>query len=201
MRTTAIASLLVITALVAFSSGCGVDDQHTQLMWRSIQSSLGKTQGHGQALTASFDFSIECEESGDADLTARVDVTSPLEHAVNVLFGYDVTYNECRPDENTLDGELHYAAVVDAGASDAGAAVNIDYTYEGSVTSTGDSNGTCDIDVTGHLDASASHADATAAGPGDEFASDAHVVYDGTICGHDAHEVLNADADVDVTRP
>src|SRR5690349_20863784 len=104
MRTTAIASLLVVIAGLALA-GCGVDDQHTQLMWRSIQSSLGKASGHQQALTASasFDFSVECEQSGDADLTSRVEVTTPFDNAVNVLFGYDVTYNECQPDENTLD--------------------------------------------------------------------------------------------------
>ncbi len=191
-----LATAVIVTT--ALGAGCGVDDAGTQRLWGSVQRSLGRTGSPGsqsQALTASFDFDVDCAKSGTASLTAKLDVDDSLVNTVNALFGYDVRYDACQPDDNTLDGELHYAAAVDAGSSDTGAAIAVRTVYQGSVTSSGDTNGTCDIDVVGHVNAAAGQA------PGDEFKSNVDIEYSGTICGHDAHEVLNASASVDASSP
>jgi hypothetical protein len=104
-----------------------------------------------------------------------------------------VAFADCQPDDNTLNGELRYEAALDAAATDTFAGVASTYTYRGLVTSSGETNGSCEIDVEGHVNASAGQ------GPGDEFKADVEIEYQGTICGHDAHEVLSAHVDASKT--
>ena len=137
--------LSVVVAGVVGLSGCGVGPDDSKKLWRSIESSLGHNTAAGsrqQALSVGIDFDVDCADGGTASLNANLDVTTPAENAVNALFGYDVQYERCKPDENTLDGELRYGAVLVAGATDTGAGLDEQTRYQGSVTSSGESNGT-----------------------------------------------------------
>jgi hypothetical protein len=195
-------------------SACGVSEQDSKKLWSSIESSLGHGSGatKQQALSVGINFDLDCANGGTASLDAGLDVTQDNAardgalgstgsdtgntDTLNALFGYDVTYDRCRPDDNTLDGDLKYEATLVATSTDAAAGVDVQTLYRGSVTSSGDTNGTCDVDVTGHIQAAAGE------GPGDEFDSGVHVVYSGTICGHDASQVLNVDEKVSTsTQP
>ncbi|HEY4222653.1 MAG TPA: hypothetical protein VGO62_14960, partial [Myxococcota bacterium] len=151
-----VSSLASIVAIaLALSAGCGVDEANSAKVWNSIQSSLGKSAGgnsKSQALTVTSDggFRVDCRESGSAELTTKLDVNT-TDDTANVLFGYEVDYNACKPDENTLDGSFTYAASLVAQSDPGAASAHLHTRYSGSVTSSGESNGTCDVDVTGDV--------------------------------------------------
>ena len=178
--------VLFVIALALGLLGCGVSPEDSKKLWKSVQGSLGHT---GQALTATFTFDASCANGGNAAMAAKLDVNDDVVNATNAVFGYDITYERCQPDENTLDGTLHYAAAIETASSDTGAAVRMRYVYQGSVSSSGATNGTCDIDVVGNLSAAAGQQ------PGDEFSSTVHMDYSGTICGNDASSTLDEKAD------
>jgi hypothetical protein len=191
-------------------TGCGVSEQDSKKLWSSIEASLGHSAGgtKQQALSVGINFDVDCANGGTASLDASLDVggtdtgaardgavgvdpnPTPGVNTLNALFGYDVAYDRCQPDDNTLNGDLKYEAELVATSTDAAAGVDVQTLYRGSVTSSGATNGTCDVDVTGQIQAAAGE------GPGDEFQSGVHIVYSGTICGHDASQVLNVDEKV-----
>ena len=184
---------MVVLGLV----GCGVSPEDTKRVWGSVQKSLGKSGGgtRQQALSVGVDFDVDCARGGSAHMVAKLLIDDQAIDATNALFGYDVAYDACEPDDDILDGDLHYAAALQAAATDSTATLSVRTVYQGSVSSHGATNGTCDVDVVGTVDAAAGQ------GPGDEFQSGVSVVYSGTICGHDASETLNEKASVDVTSP
>src|SRR4051794_19693141 len=99
----------VVGVVVVGGAGCGVSPEQSKKLWTSIESSLGHPSGstRQQALSVGLDFNVDCAEGGTASLKANLDVTGSntgVDSALNALFGYDVTYERCQPDENTLDG-------------------------------------------------------------------------------------------------
>ncbi len=176
--------------LAAASSGCGMGQEDARATWSSVKSSLASD---GQALNISFDADeVPCENGGSLALELNLAIGEGEEgvpEGAAASFGYDITYDECQPDENTLDGNLEYAAVVTTESSDTEARIGVVYIYRGTIVVSGEENGTCEIDVQGYVSADA------AGSPGDEFSATVDMDYTGTICGEDAHEALNADAD------
>ncbi len=181
---------LTILALSALAA-CGVNPADSGKVWRSVTRTLGADSGNQQALSASFTFEVDCENGGEAELEALFDLDDETAGHLAAVFGYQIRYDECQPDDNTLDGELNYDATVVADHTDNGGLLTVRTTYQGVVTSTGEANGTCEIDVVGTLDAAAYEL------PGEEFHAQVDATYTGTICGNEVDEVFSASADVD----
>jgi hypothetical protein len=181
--------LMVLVVMVP-ALGCGVSPQDTRAMWSSVQKTLGARGANTQALSVSVGLEMDCAKGGTADVTVNlnIDDDSPL-FDLAALFGYEIEYEACQPDVNTLDGDLKYAASLVADRTDDGGVLTIRTLYRGTITVSGESNYTCDIDVTGSLDAAAYER------PGDEFAASVHMEYSGTICDQDADEVLDVSVD------
>ena len=188
---TPLRTLLVSAIAVSSLAACGVNPAASGKVWRSVTRSLGATSGDQQALTASFSFDGDCENGGEAELQAELNIDDETDGHLLALFGYQIRYDACQPDDNTLDGELDYHATVVADETDNGGVLTVRTNYQGTVTSTGETNGTCEIDVVGTVDAAAYE------NPGEEFHGQVDTSYTGTICGNDVDEVFSASADID----
>lgn len=188
---TPLRTLLLSAIAVSSLAACGVNPADSGKVWRSVTRSLGATSGDQQALTASFSFDVDCENGGEAELEAALNIDDETDGHLLALFGYQIRYDACQPDDNTLDGELDYHATVVADETDNGGVLTVRTNYQGIVTSTGETNGTCEIDVVGTVDAAAYE------NPGEEFHGQVDTSYTGTICGNEVDEVFSASADID----
>lgn len=187
-RIPALALTLVSLGLLA---GCGVSPTDSKKVWGSVSRSLGAVSGTEQALTASFSFDVDCPRGGEAEVDAALNLDDETEGHLLGLFGYEIRYQACQPDDNVLDGQLDYNATLVADRTDTGGLLSVRTTYQGLVTSTGETNGSCEIDVVGAFDAAAYEV------PGEEFHGQVDMTYTGTVCGNDVDEVFTASADVD----
>src|SRR5687768_4276603 len=106
--------------LVVLLAGCGVNPDDSRALWGSVQKSFGGGT-NTQALSVSVDLEVDCLKGGEADISVVLDVDddSPL-FDLTALFGYDIGYDDCQPDDNTLNGDLHYAASLVADETDEG---------------------------------------------------------------------------------
>jgi hypothetical protein len=181
---------LALVVVASLATGCGTNPVDSKKVWRSVQRSLGAGDTT-QALSASFTFEVDCERGGGAELTAGLDIDDTITNALSGIFGYEIRYDECQPDENTLDGELDYRAALLADATDTGGQLTVRTQYQGVVNTTGATTSTCEIDVEGTFDAAAYE------DPGEEFHGQVDMTYTGTICGNAVDEVFSAKADVD----
>lgn len=187
-RIHALALVLVSLGLLA---NCGVSPADSKKVWSSVSRSLGAVSGNEQALTASFSFDVDCPRGGEAEVEAALDLDDETDNHLLGLFGYEIRYQACQPDDNVLDGQLDYNATLTADHTDTGGLLTIRTTYQGLVTSTGETNGSCEIDVVGSFDAAAYEL------PGEEFHGSVDMSYTGTVCGNEVDEVFSASADVD----
>jgi hypothetical protein len=185
-----------VVSVLVLSSACGMSPEDSRATWGSVKNAMGG--GSGQALSITFDTEVDCEVSGELELAAHLDIgedaTAYAENA-DVAFGYEIEFRSCRPDENTLDGQLEYAALVSTDVTEDSASAQIVFVYEGTVNVSGEENGTCEVDMRGYVDANA--VGGTAGEPGDEFNASVDVVYEGTVCGNDASETLNVSVSSD----
>lgn len=192
---TPLARLAVISAALAALAACGVNPADSGKVWRSVTRTLGAGPAGEQALTASFSFDVDCRYGGEAEIDAALDVNDETDGHLLALFGYQIRYDACQPDDNTLDGQLDYTATVVADETSNGGLLTVRTNYQGTVTSSGDTTGTCEIDVVGTLDAAAYE------NPGEEFHAQVDATYTGTICGNEVDEVFSADVDVEADEP
>ncbi|MBI1946511.1 MAG: hypothetical protein HYS27_12490 [Deltaproteobacteria bacterium] len=188
---TPLARLSLISVVFAMLAACGVNPADSGKVWRSVTRTLGADRANEQALTASFSFDVDCENGGEAEMEAALNIDDETEGHLAALFGWQIRYDACQPDDNTLDGQLDYDAIMVADETEQGGLLTVRTTYQGTVTSTGETNGTCEIDVVGTLDAAAYEV------PGEEFHAQADASYTGTICGNEVDEVFSASADID----
>lgn len=188
---TSLRSLVLAAIVVSSLAACGVNPADSSKVWRSVTRSLGAGSADEQALTASFSFDVDCENGGEAEFDAALNVDDETEGHLLALFGYQIRYQACQPDDNTLDGQLDYTATVVGDETESGGLLTVRTSYQGTVTSTGETNGTCEIDVIGTLDAAAYQ------NPGEEFHAQVDASYSGTICGNEVDEVFSASAAID----
>lgn len=188
---TRIANLLVSAVALGSLAACGVNPADSGKVWRSVTRTLQPASADEQALTASFTFDVDCRNGGEAEFDAALDLDDETDGHLLALFGYQIRYQACQPDENTLDGQLDYSATVVADETDSGGLLTVRTTYQGAVTSTGETNGTCEIDVVGTLDAAAYE------NPGEELHAQVDTSYTGTVCGNEVDDVFSASADLD----
>lgn len=182
----------VIIPLLLLSSACGMSPEDSRATWGSVKNALGGDQG--QALSITFDAEVDCQVSGELELATRLaigDDAAEYAEGADVAFGYEIEFRACRPDENTLDGNLEYAALVSTDVTEDSATAQIVFVYQGVVNVSGEENGTCEVDMRGYVDASA------VGSPGEEFDANVDVVYEGTVCGNDASETLNVSVSSD----
>jgi hypothetical protein len=166
--------------------GCAqMSERDARATFASVESALhGGSHDRGQALSVDVDFDLDCRYGGELQFRGALDTDDKQEGAFDATFEYDVTFDECENDENTVDGNVQYASMFGADWGDGRADVEYVYVYRGSVVVTGDTEGVCDFDVTGSVTHSAELGDGF-------FGADTQVEYDGIICGRDAHDVLD----------
>lgn len=194
---TPLARLSLISVVLATLAACGVNPADSGKVWRSVTRTLDAGAGNEQALTASFSFEVDCRYGGEAELDAALNIDDETDGHLLALFGWEIRYDACQPDDNTLDGQLDYTATVVADETENGGLLTVRTNYQGMVTSSGDTTGSCEIDVVGTLDVAAYQS------PGEEFHAQVDATYTGTICGNDVDEVFSAsaDGDADVDQP
>jgi hypothetical protein len=193
MRTQSLAfqSALIVGFFSLSSCGGGLSPSQSQAGFATASSALSSAQASaatqvttsGSASSGSFTVNVtsDCPGGGSVALagTATEPTGSSGASSYNLTFSYTATFNACVENGTTINGSLTYAFKVDGTDSSTAATVNGTYSYDGTLDFSGQVSGSCDMDLTGTIDASAS------AG-----ASSASVTYSGTICGNDASTTL-----------
>lgn len=183
----------VLVAIVPLAIGCQpLDQQDARAMFGSIESGLAGGQAGGQALSIDAEFDVECRYGGSALFDGSFDADA-VDGAAVAQFAYEVTFDKCANDDNTIDGIVNYVSRLGAEVSDSMASVDFVYTYQGSLVTQGESNGTCDFDVRGAISSASAFGDGS-------FSNETEVLYTGTICGHDAEDVLDDRYESRLTR-
>ena len=161
-----------------FGTGCGMSPEDSRKLWRHVDGALGKSQG--QALTADVDLDADCSDGGTVSFNGSLD--TPDDATSGSTFEYEVTFNACAGDDETLNGNLKYSSTLDTTS----AGLSFVFHYQGHIDGSGEENGACDVDMDGSLSSSIT-------GDGSSFGNvDVEYEYDGTICGNDADETFSA---------
>lgn len=174
--------ILPLLALAPLTIACtSMDEESAAALFASVEGNLGSQSG--QALSIDVSFETDCPRGGTAEFDGEFDSDGAL-FSGGAEFEYEVTFDGCADSDNKLDGVVQYVAALDTELTDTRIAVDYVYVYRGTIISEGESNGTCDFDVRGALVWNAEAED-------DTYSSGYEHVYEGTLCGHDAHEVLD----------
>jgi hypothetical protein len=193
-RTLSFAAVPVVAAFAL--TGCpSMSEEDAQATWASIGKSLNNDDGpREQALSIDIAASatFDCRRSGDMDVASNLEADAG-DGDLAVAFDYDINYNECRPDDETLDGDLAYRLAFSSVDVEDGRESALTYTYSGIIQVT-DENGDvrdCVIDAEGFA---SSDIDREA---GAEFRASREVRYEGSICGHEADSIASVSVDID----
>lgn len=186
--------LLAISALSLPLAACGgLSAEDARAFWGSVEGSLQSGAGNSasQPLSVNVDVDANCRYGGEMTFDGALNVEEDgAPGTFGSTFAYEVSYDACQHDENTLDGVVQYASELRGQAGDGAAEVSYVYVYQGTLAVSGEQNGTCDFNLEGRVVSSAEIGDG-------HFGAETHVVYAGTLCGHDADEVLNVDVEED----
>ena len=189
------AHLIGVAGLFAFAavSGCQLNQEDSREVWGTVSNKLGTPSG--QALTASNTLTLtrDCEDGGEMTFDGSFEADTESEDvgdelSLSAAFEYNVTFEGCQEDGDTIDGVLVYSSTLDVSAGDGEASAALLFHYDGSIAVQGEHSGACTIDMDGHFEASASEEIGSAG---------ASFVYEGSICGHDASETLSVSVSAD----
>lgn len=122
--------------------------------------------------SANVDFNFNCPGGGTARFVGSAAAAGDPSAAAGT-FSLSTTFSGCKSALNvTIDGDLDYEAT----ASATGDSAQLSFSMVGSLSFSGEVDGSCDIDV--KISASASPGSASG-------------TYQGSICGHDASATAN----------
>lgn len=188
--------------------GCAAElsEADARALWNSVEDTLVDGSGNrdgagfGQALSVSassdVQFDAACDDGGEIAFDGLLSTSTVIDGTVSsaTVFDLDATYDDCAEDGDVFNGEVEWASAVNVTAgADIGAEVLVVYSYQGSIVVEGETNGVCDFDIEGNVLVSANDS-GVFVGVSRRDETD----YEGTLCGHDADDVLNGSTDVDV---
>jgi len=125
------------------------------------------------AVSVNFDY--DCASSGSINYNGNYYVDTDNLGGANVDYDYQAEFDKCSADGLTIDGMLDYALSVETTDTTS----SLKYTYDGELVWTGNVEGSCEIKMTGSVQA------------GNGAAS---ISYDGSICGFDASATLSVNS-------
>jgi len=195
IRLPLVAIALVTTAFAgACNNGDGSDnmsEEEAAASWSSVARSLsddgGNTEEQALNIDINVDTEVDCRRSGEMSIDSQLGANAEDGDLV-IAFDLGIDYDDCRFDDDTIDGDLDYSATFLSDRTEDGRESSLTYTYQGTIVVT-DEDGearTCVIDAEGVAQSEIAHE------PGAEFRAGASVRYTGTICGHDADSVASA---------
>ncbi len=179
---------LTVIALTAglMSCGGGLTQEDMAKAWaatngaltsgQTIAATAGALTNQDATLNLSYDYS--CVGGGSASFTGDYDVTTDLSGNMSGGFLFDIGFDGCETSGIIIDGNLVYDVTYASTAT----GVNYSFTYQGSLTYSGEVNGTCDIDMVYNMNIDY--------GMGGAY----DLSYSGTICGYDAAADLSGSA-------
>lgn len=188
MRNQIFLSSIATLALASCSYELSEEDSRTAFFATQTVLAAGAAEAQGSAVAtpvqadgtpafraggeANVDFTFNCPGGGTARYTGTAVAAGDTSGAQGT-FTLSTAFAGCKTLQNiTIDGDMDYAA--SASASDASA--QLSFTMNGSLSFSGEVDGTCDIDV--KIAASAT--------PGSASGS-----FEGSVCGHDAKATLS----------
>lgn len=121
---------------------------------------------------AAVDYDFACPGGGTARFAGSV-VAASDETSGQATFTFQTDFAACKSLANiTIDGNMDYASSISGTAE----AVQLTFSMSGSLSFSGEVEGSCDIDLTLNASATAGSAGGT---------------FEGSVCGHDASATLN----------
>lgn len=164
---------LVAIILPAFTVACGtgeISEEDASAAWAATNRTLSGGQGDAANHTAltsadsTVDFSYDCPTSGTAGFAGDFEAND---------FTFTVDFDQCEDGDLKTDGSLTFTSSVVVAGTD----VTTTFTYAGTLEWSGSVSGSCEIDMTGKVEATT---------------GSALVEYSGTICGHDASAAISS---------
>jgi hypothetical protein len=198
-------SILSLIVISTFHLACAAElsESDARALWSSVEDTLvdgsnGRSSS-GQALTVSTStetqFDAACDDGGEIEFDGVLSTTTTIDGLVSTAtaFDYDATYDDCADEDNLLNGDVAWSSSVNVNVGgDIGAEVLVVYSYQGTIVVEGETNGVCDFDLEGNVLVSANDS-GVFVGVSQRDETD----YEGTLCGHDAEDVLDVDVVVD----
>jgi hypothetical protein len=167
MRT--LGTILSVPVLVLL--GCAGDEPPSDDAtngWRATQLAIGDDEAQWQQqvdVDGKLDVSLECPDGGSYRAAGA--------YTDGTKFDLVLEFDGCSADGVVIDGDLSLHAEVEVGEDSARVATS----YEGSLTWSGEANGSCDVDMTALVAVESSEVD---------------VEVHGEICGYEADAVVHA---------
>lgn len=189
-----LAAVAIVSAATIGACGDGssqMNEDEAKQSWSAVARSLaddGATDEQALSIDVNVDTEVDCRRSGSMSIDSQFGAEAE-DGDLSIAFDLGIDYDECRRDDETIDGDLDYSATFVSARTDDGRVSQMTYTYQGTVTVT-DEDGdvrTCVIDAQGVAQAD------IAREPGEEFRAGVDIRYTGTICGHDAESIASAD--------